>query len=166
MNLEERYNAASENTYVGRVRTRQAAEAGAGPGVNFLDGDARSTWTPGAEAAPDEFQKEFTRNNPGAFLYGGDGKEPGVGTSYTLSRWLSKSLNIAFGGVGPSRLPTGYWKNPRFTTVNDVRNGNTTLHRYAPEAGASFAESTILSEMSKGRIAGSASGPSPAGLQG
>jgi hypothetical protein len=166
MNLEERYNNASENTYVGRVRARQAAEAGAGPGVNFLDGDTRGTWSPGTEAAPDTIQKEFTRGAAGDFRYGGGGKEPGAGDSYLLSRWLDKSLKIAFDGVGPSRLPTGYWLNSRYTTLNDVRNQGVKLHNYAPVSGKAFSEAEILSELSKGKITGAPSGPSPAGLNG
>jgi hypothetical protein len=165
MNLEERYKAAGENTYVGRVRARQAADAGAGPGVNFLDGDKRS---PGSDAAPDAFQAEFTRNSAGAYLYGGAGLEPAATNdgSYPLSRWLEKSLKIAFDGVGPSRLPSGYWRNTRFTTVNDVKNSGTEIHNYAPVSGKKFEEAAILSELSKGKLTGAPSGPSPAGLQG
>lgn len=166
MNLEERYNSAGENTYVGRVRTRQAADAGSGAGVNFFDGDARSEWSPGSEAAPDSIQKEFTRGAAGDFRYGGGGKEPGAGDDYLLSRWLDKSLKIAFDGQGPSRLPTGYWNNVRYTTVNDVRNAATALHNYAPLDGKKFEEAAILSELSKGKITGTAAGPSPAGLNG
>jgi len=166
MTLEERYNAASEDTYVGRVRARQAADAGAGPGVNFFDGDARATWSPDSTAAPDEYQKEFTRNNEGAFRYGGDGKSPGGGTDYSLSRWTSKSLKIAFGGEGPTTQPAGYWNNNRFTTVNDVRNAGTLIHRYAPVEGKRFDESAMLSEMAKGVLSGAPSGPSPRGLNG
>jgi hypothetical protein len=168
MNLEERYNAAGENTYVGRVRARQSYDAGAGPGVNFLDGDKRTNWSPGSEAAPDAFQSEFTRNEPGGFLYGGGGLEPAATNdgSYPLSRWLDKSLKIAFDGQGPSRLPAGYWRNTRFTTVRDVRNGGTDVHNYAPVSGKKFEEAAILSELSKGKITGPASGPSPAGLNG
>jgi hypothetical protein len=167
MNLEERYNNAGQNTYVGRVRARQASDAGTGPGVNFLDGDTRGTWAPGQEAAPDTMQAEFTRNDAGDFRYGGGGKEPGSGDSYLLSRWLEKSLKIAFDGVGPSRLPTGYWQNSRFTTVNNVRNGNVKVHNWAPVAGKAFDEAAILSEFSRGTlIRGSAVGPTPAGLNG
>jgi hypothetical protein len=167
MTLEERYNAASADTYVGRVRALQAAEAGAGRGVNFFDGDARSTWSPDTTAAPDQFQEEFTRNNAGAHRYGGDGKAPGsAANDYSLSRWLDKSLNIAFGGVGPTTQPTGYWNNNRFTTVNDVRNAGTLVHRFAPVTGKRFDESALLSEMARGVISGAPSGPSPAGLNG
>jgi hypothetical protein len=166
MTLEERYNAASENTYVGRVRARQAADAGSGPGVNFFDGNPRNAFSAGSEAAPDEYQEEFTRNGEGAFRYGGEGKAPGSGTDYSLSRWLEGSLKIAFGGAGPTTQPTGYWNNNRFTTLNDVRNGGTLLHRFAPVEGKQFDESALLSEMAKGVLLGAPSGPSPAGLNG
>jgi hypothetical protein len=168
MNLEQRYNSAPESTYVGKVRARQAAEAGEGPGVNFLDGDQRGTWSPASEAAPDTMQKEFTRNAAGDFRYGGGGKVPG-GTndgSFPLSRWLDKSLKIAFGGVGPASLPNGYWGNTRFTTIRDARNAGTNLHNYAPVPGRAFQEADILSELSKSKITGSPSGPAPAGLNG
>ena len=164
MNLEERYNAATENTYVGRVRMRQSSEAGAGPGGNFFDGDGRS---PQSETSPDQFQGEFTRNEAGDFRYGGGGKAPGTGDSYLLSRWFEKSLQIAFDGVGPTRLPTGYWKNNRYTTINDVKNSGVKIHTYAPVAGKAFDEASILSEFSKNVVInGTPSGPSPAGLNG
>jgi len=167
MTLEERYNAASGDTYVGRVRALQAAEAGAGRGVNFFDGSGRDAWSAESTAAPDEFQDEFTRNGAGAFRYGGEGKAPGsAANDYSLSRWLSKSLNIAFGGEGPRTQPAGYWNNNRFTTVNDTRNAGTLLHRFAPVDGKRFDESALLSEMAKGVLSGAPSGPSPAGLGG
>jgi hypothetical protein len=112
--------------------------------------------------APDEFQTEFTRNNPGDFRYGAGDKVP-AGTndkSYPLSRWLSKALDKAFG-------PGGYFTNTRFTKIGDVRNApNTPVHSYAPLPGKKFEEATILSQLSKNKIIGSAAGPSPSGLQG
>jgi hypothetical protein len=161
MNLEERYNAAGADTYVGRVRLQQSAEAGAGAGVNFVDGDARGIWSPDSTAAPDQVQAEFTRNESGDYRYGGGDKNP-AGTndkSYPLSRWLSRGLEKAFGA-------DGYFTNNRFTTVNDVRNAGTLVHKYAPLGGKQFDEATILSELSKGKISGSPIGPSPAGLGG
>lgn len=168
MNLEQRYNQAGQDTYVGRVRARQSYDATGDAGVNFLDGDKRANWAPGSEAAPDVFQEEFTRNDPGSFLYGGAGKEPAATNdgSYPLSRWTQKSLKLAFDGEGPSRLPTGYWRNTRFTTVNDIRNGGTQVHNYTPVTGRQFREADILKEFSKGLITGAPSGPSPAGLNG
>jgi hypothetical protein len=163
MTLEERYNAASADTYVGRVRALQAAEAGATKGVSFFDGNGRDAWSPTATPAPDEFQDEFTRNEQGAYRYGGAGKVAG---SEGISRWLDKSLKIAFEGEGPRTQPAGYWGNNRYTLLNDSRNAGTLLHRFAPIGGKKFDESAMLSEMAKGIISGAPSGPSPAGLGG
>jgi hypothetical protein len=155
MNLEERYNAAGEDTYVGRVRKLQAAEVGPGPGVDFVDGVPRTR-----AAAPDQVQTEFTRNALGDFRYGGGGKVPGSpDDTYVLSRWLTRGIEKAFGAGG-------YFTNNRFTTINDVRNASTVVHKYAPIAGKRFNESAILSQRSKGRISGPPAGPSPAGLGG
>jgi hypothetical protein len=156
--LEERYNEAGADTYVGRVRTLQSAEAGAGRGVNFFDGIGRN---PG-NVAPDEYQEEFTRNEPGGFRYGGGGLEPGATNdgSYPLSRWLDKGVEKAFVS-GES-----YFQNNRYTTIADVRNGGTKVHNYAPVSGKKFDEAAFLSELSKGKISGSPKGPSPAGLGG
>lgn len=160
MNLEERYNAASENTYVGRVRARQAADAGAGQGVNFLDGDGRGQWEPGQTAAPDVVQNEFKRNAAGDYRYGGGGKAP-AGTNngeYPLSRWLQRGVEKG----------DTYMVNNRFTTVTDTRNASNIVYKYSPLEGKSFAESSILSELSKGKISPQSSpvGPTPAGLGG
>lgn len=156
MNLEERYNQAAANTYVGRVRSLQAADAGAKDGVNFLDGDARNVWTPGSTAAPDQVQTEFKRNAEGDFRYGGGGKVPGsADNTYKLSRWLKK---------GTDKGDT-YLTNNRFTTVNDVRNSSTLLQRYNwLKEDSTFAGK--LPELSKGKVTGAPSGPSPAGLNG
>jgi hypothetical protein len=159
MNLEERYNAASENTYVGRVRARQAADAGAGPGVDFFDGDGRAAWSPTATPAPDEVQTEFTRNNEGDFRYGGGGKAPALtdNGSYPLSRWLARGLEKG----------DAYFANNRYTTIGNIRNApGTVVHKYWSTDGKRFDEAAILSELSKGKIGGSPVGPSPAGLGG
>jgi hypothetical protein len=159
MNLEERYNAASNDTYVGRVKNLQAADVGAGRGVNFFDGDGRTEWDPSATAAPDEVQNEFTRNDAGDFRYGGGGKSPALtdNGSYPLSRWLARGLEK--GDV--------YFANNRFTTIGNVRNApGTIVHKYWSADGKRFDESAILSELSKGKLSGSPIGPSPAGLGG
>lgn len=160
MNLEERYNAASENTYVGKVRARQAADAGAGAGTNFLDGDGSGQWQPGQTAAPDVVQNEFKRNAAGDFRYGGGGKSPG-GTnngSYPLSRWLQRGLEKG----------DTYMTNNRYTTITDARNSSNMVYKYSPMVGKSFSESAILSEMSKAKIGPQSSpvGPTPGGLNG
>lgn len=153
MTLEERYNAAGADSYVGRVKTLQAADVGAGKGVNFLDGDGRGQWSPGSEAAPDVVQNEFTRNAAGDFRYGGGGKVPG---SYLLSRWLDRGITKG----------DTYFANNKFTTIQDVRNPNNLVHKYSPLSGKSFQDIGKLSELSKGKVTGAPSGPSPAGLNG
>lgn len=156
MTLEERYNAASNDTYVGRVKSFQAADAGEREGVNFLDGDARNVWSPGSTAAPDQVQTEFKRNAEGDFRYGGGGKVPGSpDNTYKLSRWLNKGVEKG----------DTYLSNNRYTTVSDTRNASTLLQRYNwMKEDSTFAGK--LPELSKGRVNGSPSGPSPAGLNG
>lgn len=156
MTLEERYNAATNDTYVGRVKSLQAADVGGNnPGVNFLDGDPRNIWSPDSTAAPDQVQNEFTRNAAGDFRYGGGGKQPGSGTTYALSRWLSKGVEKG----------DTYLSNNRYTTVSDVRNAGTLLQRYNwLKEDATFAGK--LPDISKGKVVGAPSGPSPKGLNG
>lgn len=137
MTLEERYKASSENTYVGRVRSKQAAIGpdgkdltGVTRGVDFLDGKPKS-----APTAPDQVQDEFTRNNSGDFRYDGGGKIPGANagdpkTQYKLSRWLTKGIE-----KGDS-----YMTDIRFTTVSDIRNGtNNLIYKYSALIGKKFA---------------------------
>lgn len=157
MSLEERYNAAGGETYVGRVRLRQAADAGAVDGVNFMDGDGRGSWSPESTAAVDQVQTEFKRGAEGDFRYGGGGKVPGSpDNTYQLSRWLPRGVEKG----------DTYFVNNRYTTVNDVRNASTLVHKYSPLSGKRFDEAAILSELSKGKIGGSPVGPSPAGVNG
>ena len=161
MNLEERYNAAGETTYVGRVRARQAADAGVGPGVNFLDGEPSAPRV----TPPNTYQREFTRNAEGALKYGATGQNgltPGVDTtdntanisaSTGLTRWTKLALEKAFLS-GQSSLLT------KFKTYK-----NTVVHKYTPTVGSQFED--MLPNTTKNRsILGSASGPSPSGLQG
>jgi hypothetical protein len=145
MNLEDRYNASPASSYVGRVRTRQAEEAGAIEGVNFMDGVPRET------AGPDTIQEGFIRNQAGAFKYGGAGKVPGTSG---LSRWLAPGLEKG----------DDYFTNNKFTTIlaGDIRNAPGTLvHKYSPISGKKFQESDILSALAKTKISGAPSGPTP-----
>ena len=152
MTLEERYNAAGAETYVGKVRLQQAADVGAGKGVNFMDGDARGIWSPDSTAAPDAVQTEFTRNDAGAFRYGGGGKVAGT---YTLTRWLKKGVEKG----------DTYLVNNRFTTISDVRNANTIIQKYNwLKNDATFIGK--LSDISKPKVIGSPSGRAPSGLNG
>ena len=101
MTLEQRYNDAAANTYVGRVRTRQAAGSTETNGVDFMDGQPKLSTSP-----EDAYQTEFKRNPAGAFKYGAPGQNnllPGTdasteatGAPIGLSRWTANALNIAF----------------------------------------------------------------------
>ena len=156
--LEEMYNSAGSDTYVGQVRTLQAEDRGAGRGVNFLDGDGRGKFSPGLNPAPDQFQDEFKRNTAGSYRYGGGGKVPGT---YDSSRWLEKSLKLAFDGEGPSSLPTGYFLNNKF---NPQVNGEQ-LHKFAPLPGRTLLDNT--SPFTRAIVVGSSvSGRLPLGLAG
>jgi hypothetical protein len=101
-------------------------------------------------------QTEFKRNVEGAFRYGGGGKVPGSpDNTYSLSRWLDKG--VVKGDT--------YLSNNRFTTVSDTRNASTLLQKYNwLKEDSTFAGK--LPQLSKGRVNGSAAGPSPAGLNG
>lgn len=161
MTLEERYNAAAANTYVGLVKDKQAADVGAGSGVNFLDGDGRGQWQAGQTPPPDVVQNEFKRNAAGDFRYNGGGKSPAATNdgSYPLSRWLAR---------GTEKGDT-YYVNNRYTTIGDTRNQPGTLvHKFSPLEGKSFFEAGGLSEFSKNRAdpkAGSY-GPAVGGING
>lgn len=150
MNLEERYKTAAASTYVGKVRTTQAADAGAIKGVDFMDGMQKASPT-----AMDQVQDEFTRNVEGAFRYGGGGLAPASTNdkSYPLSRWLP---------AGRDKGDT-YFTNNRYTTISDVKNSNKLVHRFSPLANKAFVDQAlaVLSSDAKGRINGSASGPRP-----
>ena len=160
--LEEMYNNAGSQTYVGQVRTLQAEDRGAGRGVNFLDGDGRGKFSPGLNSSPDQFQEEFKRNNAGDYRYGGGGKVPGT---YATTRWLEKSLKLAFDGEGPSSRPNGYWGDNRFTLLNDARNSSRILHQYVPLPGRTLLDNT--SSFTRAIIVGSSvSGRLPLGLAG
>lgn len=132
MSLEQLYNNASTNTYVGTVRTRQEASAptNGAPLVNFLDGQPKTRST-----QADVFQTEFTRNRAGQFVAGGaQGVQRNPTQEYT--RWTEKSFKLAFDGEGPPTLAQGYYTN-RFRT--DTRT-NSLVHMYTPATGKSFGE--------------------------
>jgi hypothetical protein len=145
--LLERYTAATSPT----LTVVKGLGESAAQGVNFTDGVPRTA--PG----PDVVQTEFKPNAAGDFKYGGGGKTPAAtnNKSYPLSRWLARGVEKG----------DAYLTNPRFTTISDVRNGpGTVVHNYSPFAGKDF--TTTLPEMTKGRVNGSASGPSPSGVAG
>lgn len=141
MSLENMYNDAAVNTYVGTVRERQAPNAKGAQLVNFLDGQARTR----NDGKADEFQTEFTRNEPGSYVAGG---AQGVQRNGSLTRWTPKAFNLAFGGEGPPSLRNGYYE-PRFR-----RAGVKEVHFYTPE-GATFGNSNASA---KSRLDSSPSG--------
>lgn len=112
MSLIDLYTAATDTSYVGRVRLTQAGIRSATPdgtstdtaltrGVNLMDAFRRT------RGGDDTMQTEFTRNDPGAYKYAGGGKIPGTGTgensASNLTRWTSKALNFAFTDPGLTR---------------------------------------------------------------
>lgn len=148
MSLETLYNQAAKNTYVGTVRTRQAANAPTNQTlVNFLDGQPR-------ENGKDVFQTEFTRNTPNSFLGGGaQGISRNPNQSYT--RWTSKSFKIAFDGEGPSQLSNGFYTNQFRPTYTDITNQQKQVHQYTPGLGKKFGD---LNAAAGRRIVASPSG--------
>ena len=138
MSLEELYNSADTTTYVGRVRTTQASDANVINGVNFLDGTKR-----GRAAVADQFQTEFTRNEPGAYVVGGaQGSVPTTNNkTYAMSRWTQKSLKLAFEQDGPASLDKGYYTN-RFRTATS-KAGDVLVHNYTPLNGKGFKDVNV-----------------------
>jgi len=132
MSLEALYNGASADTYVGRIRTRQAAMAPTNQTlVNFLDGQPRS---PSTSTQQDVYQREFTRNSEGQYKSGG---AQGIirGSEVKLTRWTNRAFKIAFDGEGPSTLSQGYYVN-RFRTDSK----NNMVHLYTPLLGKKFVD--------------------------
>jgi len=152
MDLKTRYENAAASTYVGKVRTMQAADAGAINGVNFMNGEGFV----GTPPAPDQVQTEFKRGAEGDFKYGGGSKVPAAtnNKSYPLSRWLAKGIDKG----------DTYLTNTRFNTLSDVRNSSKKIQEYDwRAAGNSFAGK---STSAKTRIDGAASGRAPGGING
>lgn len=135
MSLEDLYNNAANETYVGKVRRTQANDVGAGDSNSFLDGTRKTTRT---LASADAFQKEFTRNQGGSFVVGGaQGTVPATSDkSYPLSRWTTKALKLAFEQDGPASLSNGYYTN-RFRTAYS-KAGAVVVHNYTPLINGSF----------------------------
>lgn len=160
MSLETLYNDAALNTYVGLVRSRQAADSPTNKTlVNFLDGQAKGEYSKGRPLAPDTFQREFTRNQPRTFLTGGaQGVTRNPSQSYT--RWTSKAFKLAFDGEGPSNLSQGFYTNafrPQYRSIDGTMQR---VHTYTPNEGKKFKD---LNTSARTRINSSPSG-APASL--
>ena len=151
MTLEERYNAAGQDSYAGRVRQRQAADAGtADTGVNFFDGVGRDQ----GNNTPDQYQDEFTRNEAGDFRYGANSKVPAASNdgSYPLSRWLQRGLEKAFDSA------ESYYQSTRYRpSYADLNGEELQTHRHAPLPDRDFVSK--LGVGARGRVAGRPSGP-------
>jgi hypothetical protein len=156
MTLEERYNAASENTYVGRVRTTQAAITTAGPGVDFMD--AGSGGRP-----PDSLQSNFQRRAAENITVIQGGSETATYEQTELkglSRWFGRALNYAFTdpNAPKSHIKTSVWntfKSLRPDTRDRWGTGSDAqlyFHRWTPTTG--FNSSSSLSSLAKSRATG------------
>lgn len=152
MSLEALYKQAASNTYVGTVRTRQAADAPTNQTlVNFLDGQPK---TRSNTQVPDEFQKEFTRNPQGSYVMGGaQGVSRNPNQSYT--RWTDKSFKIAFDGEGPSQLKQGFYTNQFRPVYKDITGTQKQVHTYTPINGKRFGD---VNNAARVKIAASPSG--------
>lgn len=132
MSLEALYNGAAPNTYVGSVRTQQAADVGAGAAQSFMDGSRRNKFNGTiVNAGLDAYQKEFTRNDAGAFAVGG-AQAPSRPAS-GLTRWTDRAFQLAFGNKGPIPLPKGYYV-PEFRTAKSSKGVAGTVHNYIPSS--------------------------------
>ena len=152
MSLVQRYNQAAPNSYVGTVRSRQAADAPTNQTlVNFLDGQPK---TRSNTVVADEFQQEFTRNAPGTHVAGGaQGISRNPGQSYT--RWSDKAFKLAFDGQGPSQLVNGFYTNQFRPTYADINGTQRQVHMYAPIVNRKFSDQNAAA---RARIAASPSG--------
>ena len=157
MSLEALYNQAAANTYVGTVRTRQAATAPTNQTlVNFLDGQPK---TRSNTQVADEFQTEFTRNAPNSYVSAG---AQGVARNpnQTFTRWTDKSFKLAFGNEGPSQLRNGFYTNQFRPTYTGIDGTLKQVHMYTLNNGKKFGD---MNNSAKTRIASSPSG-APAGF--
>ena len=136
MDLKTRYENAPDTTYAGRVRTTQAADVGAGSGVNFMDAGYAS---PGGATA-DTMQSNFQRRASEDKTYT-RGAETTVlaGELKGASRWYGRALNFAF--TDPSSTSTGL-TNSQYTSFKSIRpntkdvwaDNPSFFHRWKPSA--------------------------------
>ena len=167
MTLEERYTNSTADSYVGRVRRFQSGVGEGGElkdGVNFMDGDSRSQRADDGSyaAVKDEWQSEFTRTQKSQiFRINPDDTN---NKSYPRSRWLEKSLKLAFDLVGPSKLPTGYYGHIRYKYADAVRGSiSDPIHFHTP---SSQFNTKLASTFSTNRATVKVGPPSPSGLNG
>lgn len=152
MSLETLYNQSAPNTYVGTVRSRQAADAPTNQTlVNFLDGQPK---TRSSTITQDQFQTEFTRNAPGSHVAGG---AQGItrNPTQTYTRWTSKSFKLAFDNEGPTQLINGFYTNQFRPWYRDAGGQQKQMHAYIPQTGKRFRDVNSAAAM---RINSSPSG--------
>lgn len=140
MSLEALYNQAAANTYVGKIRTRQAADAPDNQTlVNFLDGQAKGRFRAGVVPSNDIFQAEFTRNKEGTYLSSG---AQGIArnSTQTYTRWTDKSFKLAFDGEGPSQLINGFYTNQFRPGYAEASGMIKRVHTYTPTPGKKFVD--------------------------
>jgi hypothetical protein len=117
MNLEQRYNTAPENSYVGRVRTKQAADVGVGIGVNFMDAGYASPGGATADTMQSNFQRRASEDKN--FTRGAE-TTIAAGELKGASRWYGRALNFAF--TNPGSTSTGL-TNSQYTSFKGMRTG-------------------------------------------
>lgn len=155
MSLEALYNQASNDSYVGTVRTRQAESAPTNQTlVNFLDGERRTA----GNNEQDAFQTEFTRNAPRSYVAGG--AQPPILANNTTNnsdagaktntRWTNNAFKLAFDNKGPASLINGFYTNQFRPEFNGER-----VHKYTPTLNSKFGDVNVSA---KTRIVSSPSG--------
>jgi hypothetical protein len=143
MSLKDMFDNAPVNSYVGKVRDTQYSAAKTPTGVNFMDGTRRSA----NNNTADEFQTEFKRNEPNAYVNGGGQAPAGLGEGTTietvntnsLTRWRPRAFKLAFDAnndQGPASLSKGFYHTPKY---RPSFNG-TQVHLYTPLANGRFVD--------------------------
>ena len=146
MTLEERYNAATN----GNAAKASAIGTSKTPTTNFFDGVGRDQ----GNNIPDEYQSEFTANEPGDYRYG---KNKVPGSDQPLSTWKDKGLAKAFGDVDGRKSDNSFYTNTRFNPTYSDNGKSVSIHKFAPLKDRDFVSS--LADLAKGRVLGRAAGP-------
>lgn len=125
LTLEQRYNAAAEDTNAGRARVQATSATTAG--VNFTDAGPRP-------AGADEFQDEFSRNPAGTKTFvQGTATDVSQGEKAGLSRWYGRALNFAFTAPQAPSIKDSLWdlyKGLRVGTLDAWTDNPSNFHRY------------------------------------
>ena len=159
MNLEQRYEAATGNSYVARVKATQVASVGVRQGVDFMDAGA-----PKGTAA-DSMQSNFQRraSEDKVVTQGGDDTKTYAANQLKgSSRWFGRALNYAF--TDPSSATSGLvssqwtlYKSLRVGTKDAWTDNPNGFRRWTP--ATTFNISATLSELAKTRATGKRAAP-------